>query len=137
MATSATTTNLTIMGFSTQADTLTTKKFTLYNIDLVKQDLLNQFFTRKGERVMLPNYGTIIWDKLFEILNNGSRQEIIDDATRIVKSDPRVSLISINIFDIDHGITIVMEMWYAPLAMTTTLSVNFDTQAQTRNTTGV
>jgi phage baseplate assembly protein W len=125
------------MGFSTQADTLTTKKFTLYNIDLVKQDLLNQFFTRKGERVMLPNYGTIIWDKLFEILNNGSRQEIIDDATRIVKSDPRVSLISINIFDIDHGITIVMEMWYAPLAMTTTLSVNFDTQAQTRNTTGV
>jgi phage baseplate assembly protein W len=130
-------TGLTIMGFSTQPDTVTNKKFTLYNIDLAKQDLLNQFFTRKGERVMLPNYGTIIWDKLFEILTDGARQEIVDDATRIVKSDPRFVLQTINITDIDYGIIVVMELWYAPLSMTTTLSVNFDTQALTRNTTGV
>ena len=129
------TTNITFSGFSTQ--NATNKKYTLYNVDLVKQDLLNQFFTRKGERVMLPNFGTIIWDMLFEPLNDSNKQAIIDDATRIVKSDPRVTLTKVNVFEVDYGITLILDLLYAPQNMTTTLSVNFDTQSLTTNTTGV
>jgi len=36
--------------------------YTLTDMALVKQDLLNEFNTRKGERVMRPNFGSIIWD---------------------------------------------------------------------------
>ena len=40
-----------------------------YDLDLAKQDLLNNFNTRKGERVMMPTFGSIVWDMLFEPLD--------------------------------------------------------------------
>ena len=47
-------------GFSTVDDTTTNVK--LYDYELIKQDILNQFNTRKGERLMNPNFGSIVWD---------------------------------------------------------------------------
>ena len=38
--------------------------YTLVDSALVKRDLLNTFYTKKGERLMRPNYGSIIWDLL-------------------------------------------------------------------------
>ena len=49
-------------GFSTIDQT---KKFRLTDIDLVKRDLLNHFSIRKGEKLMTPNFGSIIWNMLF------------------------------------------------------------------------
>ena len=40
--------------------------FKLYDIDLVKQDIINHFYIRKGEKLENPNFGTIIWDMIFE-----------------------------------------------------------------------
>jgi len=34
----------------------------LFDFDLIKQDILNHFNTKKGERLMNPNFGSIIWD---------------------------------------------------------------------------
>ena len=129
-------TGIKFMGFSTQ-DPSANKKYTLYDMDLAKQDLLNQFYTRKGERVMLPNFGCIIWDLLFETLDDANKQAIVDDATRIVNSDPRITLRDINIVEVEYGIMVSMDLWYAPQNMNTTLSINFDTLSQDRNTTGV
>ena len=129
-------TGMKFIGFSTQ-DLSSNRKYTLYNVDLVKQDLLNQFYTRKGERVMLPNFGTIIWDKLFETLNAVNKQEIIDDVVRIVKSEPRVTLQNVIVEEVEYGIIVAIDLWYAPQNMTTTLSVNFTNQSQSRNITGV
>ena len=56
----------TYRGFSTVSTG--TQNFTLYDFELIKQDLLNHFYIRKGERLMQPNFGTIIWDMLFEPL---------------------------------------------------------------------
>ena len=36
------------------------KKFSITDIELIKQDLFNHFYTRQGERLMNPTYGTII-----------------------------------------------------------------------------
>ena len=36
--------------------------------DLVIEDLMNHIMTRKGERVMMPTYGSIIHDLIFEPL---------------------------------------------------------------------
>ena len=36
----------------------------LYDIELVKQDLLNHFNIRKGEKLENPNFGTNLWNYL-------------------------------------------------------------------------
>jgi hypothetical protein len=38
---------------------------------------------------MHPNFGTIIYDMLFEPNDDNTQEKIIQDAIRIVKSDPR------------------------------------------------
>lgn len=61
----------------------------LFNKDLARRDLLNHFYTRRGERLMAPLYGSIIWDILFDPLTEENEQLILDDAQRIVSQDPR------------------------------------------------
>ena len=45
----------------------------LYDFELIKQNILNHFNTRKGQRVMNPTFGTIIWDTLMEPLTPAIR----------------------------------------------------------------
>ena len=49
-------------GYSTIGTSFT--KPVLTNFALAKQDLLNQFGTKLGERIMLPSHGSIIWELL-------------------------------------------------------------------------
>ena len=42
--------------------------FKLYDIQLVKQDIINHFHIRQGELLSNPSFGTIIWDILYEPL---------------------------------------------------------------------
>lgn len=76
------------------------------DIDLIKRDLLNHFMTRMGERVMRPNFGSLIWDLLDEQLTSDVRQQIINDAIRICQSDPRVKLIQTIVVDFDQGVRV-------------------------------
>ena len=48
----------TFQGFSTKTNQFFPDR--LYDIDLAKQDLLNEIYTRKGERVMEPQFGSIV-----------------------------------------------------------------------------
>ena len=52
------------------------KKFRATDVELVKQDLINHFSVRKGEKLMQPNFGTIIWDMLFEPLDEKNKSLI-------------------------------------------------------------
>ena len=56
----------TYKGFSTLDEIQSST--TLYDIALIKQDIINHFHIRKGEKLSDPNFGTIIWDVLFEHL---------------------------------------------------------------------
>ena len=40
--------------------------YSLFDQELIKRDLLNEFQTRRGERLMKPNFGSIIHDLLME-----------------------------------------------------------------------
>ena len=61
--------------------------------------------TRKGERVMMPTYGSIIHELVFEPLTSDIKQIIEDDLTEIVNDDPRVILKSINLSESEHTVT--------------------------------
>ena len=64
-----------------------TKRFSVNDYQLVKQDLFNHFNIRKGEKLMQPNFGTIIWDLLFEPLTDEVKNIITDNVDQILNYD--------------------------------------------------
>lgn len=101
--------------------------YTLTDIDLVKQDLLNHFNTRIGERVMLPEFGSIIHDMLFEPLDSVTKEVIYDDVRRVVGSEPRVALIAEPVLtEIDNGIRIEVELNFIPQDTAEHLLIDFE-----------
>lgn len=73
------------------------KTFKLNDIELVKMDLLNHIFTRRGERVMMPRFGTIIPDLVFEPLDEGTMNTLEDELRYVFNYDPRVSLLNLKL----------------------------------------
>jgi phage baseplate assembly protein W len=102
------------------------KKFRVTDFDLAKQDLINHFNIRKGEKLMQPNFGTIIWSMLFEPMTAQVRQAIIDDVTTVVSYDPRISLRNISISEKEHAIQIELDLTYIPTNQVEQLSLQFD-----------
>lgn len=96
------------------------------DLELIKRDLINHFYTRKGERVMRPEFGSIIWDLLFEPMTEDTVQAIVDDSTQIVQLDNRVQLRDINLIQYDHGVQLQMNLFYAPLNIVEQFSLDFD-----------
>ena len=78
--------------------------YSLFDQELIKRDLLNEFQTRKGERLMKPNFGSIIHDLLMEPEDTMTEDEIRDDIERICNKDPRVKVKDILIFTADHTV---------------------------------
>lgn len=116
------------VGFST-VDQLR-PPFSLTDIDLVKRDLNNQFATPMGSRLMLPNFGTNIYSYLFDPFDDYTKNSIIQDAVRIVQSDPRVELVSIDTFQENQALNIVMALSFQPQNVTESLFVSFSLQDQ-------
>lgn len=67
----------------------------IFDLELVKQDLLNHFNTRLGERVGRPEFGSIIWELLFDPADPRTESAVIQDAQRIIGEDPRVELLEL------------------------------------------
>ena len=74
------------------------KTFRITDIELVKLDILNHLFTRPGERVMMPNWGSIVPDLVFEPLDETTINLLQDDISRVVNFDPRVELIDLELY---------------------------------------
>jgi phage baseplate assembly protein W len=86
--------------------------YTLVDRDLIKQDLLNTFYTRKGERVMRPNYGSDIWDLLMNPDDDLTKSEIENDVRRIIDAEPRVNHVETVMFFLDQTIRIEVTLQY-------------------------
>ena len=99
---------------------------TRYDLDLARQDLLNHFNTRKGERIMLPNFGSIVWDMLFEPLDEMTKNLIDADVRAVVKNDPRWSLQSVAITESPNALNIELVVTYVPSNTTVTLPMVYD-----------
>ena len=102
------------------------KSIKLYDIELVKKDILNNIFTRRGERVKMFMYGTRIPDLVFEPLDEVAINVIEEDLRSVVASEPRVSLVDLRIVPLfDRSVVICsLVLYYLELDFTDTLSVN-------------
>lgn len=111
-------------GFSTVSNE--SESFTLYDFELIKQDIINHFHIRQGEKLSDPNFGTIIWDILFEPFTEDVKQAIIDNVTEIVNYDPRVNAESVTVDTYDSGIQIECVLTYLPYNISEAMKFRFD-----------
>ena len=111
------------------------KHFRITDFELVKQDLTNHFNLRKGEKLMNPDVGTVIWDMVFEPLDETSKATIMQDVNRIIASEPRVAAENVIVTQYDRGIQIEIVLRYISTNQRSTLVVDFNRQSSQPNRT--
>ena len=104
------------------------QNFKVYDMECIRQDIINQFNTRKGERVMNPKFGTIIWDAIFEPLTDATRSAIAQDIRDILANEPRVITEDVKVDQYDSGILLEITVKYATTNLTSVIKMNFDRQ---------
>ena len=114
-------------GFSTV--NVESNSFQMYDLNLIKQDLINHFNIRQGEKLADPTFGCIIWDALFEPLTETLKDAIIQNVTKIVNSDPRTNVDKIVVDQYEQGIQIECTITYLPFNISETLRMRFDEDA--------
>jgi phage baseplate assembly protein W len=115
-------------GFSTVGRT---RKFRLTDFELVKQDLINHFYIRKGEKLMNPDFGTIIWNVVHEPLTEDLKSVIVTDIKAIASYDPRLSIDNVVVTEYDQGIQVELQLRYVQTNQTNLLNLQFDNQNNT------
>ena len=121
------TTNRAYKGTSTVNPNNNSKK--LFDIGLIKQDLLNHFHIRQGEKLMNPEFGTVIWDAIHEPLTEDMKEVIAKNVTTVVNSDPRIVVSSIVIDSYESGIIIDVDLMYLPYNISEKLRLTFDEES--------
>jgi phage baseplate assembly protein W len=116
-------------GFSSRADQ---SNYKMYDFALIKQDLINRLSVRKGERVENPEFGTIIYDVLFEPLTEAVKQAVADDITANLNADPRLQTEDIVVSEFEHGIAVQATMRYVPYNVVEKLTFSFDENSTLR-----
>ena len=114
-------------GFSTIGQV---KKFKLTDLELVKQNLFNHFNIRKGEKLMQPGFGSVIWSMMFEPLNEETKNLIQADVKKVVGYDPRTKVTNVIITQFDYGVQLDIEMEYLPGNQSDSLRLTFDNASQ-------
>lgn len=90
------------------------KKFRLVDEQLVLRDFLNAFNIKQGDKVGQPDYGTNIWDYVFDPNVGEITASIEQEVRRIASLDPRIILNNVSAYPYDNGILIEIEMAFQP-----------------------
>ena len=102
--------------------------FRLNDIELVKLDLLNHIFTRRGSRVMEPDFGTSIPDLPFEPLTDELVETVEDELTEVFEFDPRVELLDLRVVPAEdqNALTAAALLRFIEFDVTDTLNIRID-----------
>ena len=99
------------------------KKYTLVDSQLVIQDFINAFNIRKGTKVGQPEYGTSLWDFVFEPNTGDVQLQIQEEVRRVAAMDPRLDINTLSVYPKENGILIELEMSVIPFNQAQLLSV--------------
>jgi phage baseplate assembly protein W len=103
-----------------------TKEFKLFDIGLIKQDIVNHFHIRLGEKLENPSFGTIMWDVLYEPFTESLKETIVKNVTEIINYDPRVTVDKIIVDSYESGIQVQCELTYLDYSISEYLQFRFD-----------
>jgi phage baseplate assembly protein W len=115
----------TFIGFNTQDQY---KKFTLLDEDLVKRDLLNGLNIRQGQLPGRPQFGTTLWENLFENQSPALVTAIQNEIQRVAGYDPRIQIMDTQVFPQENGILIQVQLAVVPNSTAQQLSIFFNQQ---------
>ena len=107
------------------------KKFRLTDLELIKRDLLNHFAIRKGEKLMNSEFGSIIWNLLFEPLTADVKALVVSDIQRVIGYDPRIRVDNVLVDQLDTGLQVQIELTVLPDNYSDVLSLQFDRELNT------
>lgn len=104
------------------------KSIVLTDIELVKRDLQNHLFTRRGERVKMPNFGTSIPDMLFEPMTEDLMRQMYAEVEQVIDYDPRVLKLDLTLVPFYERSTalIIAELFYVELNLKDVLHLNIE-----------
>jgi len=105
-------------------------KTRLEDFELIKRDLANHFNIRRGEKLMNPDFGTIIWEVLFEPMTEEIKDAIVEDVTRVVTYEPRVIVDNILVDEYQSGIIIELRLRYKTTNQADTMRFMFDQNSE-------
>ena len=100
--------------------------FRLYDLAVIKQDIINHFHIRQGEKLENPEFGTIIWDILFDPLTESLKQAIVKNVEDIIDYDPRVTADQVIVTEYESGIQIECVLIYLNYSIAETMRLQFD-----------
>ena len=99
--------------------------YSLIDSDLIKRDLMNEFYTKRGERVMRPNFGSIIWDTLMDPGTPELEEEILEDVKKIIGHEPRAELLDTRILLLGNTLRIDIDLRFIPFDNVDTLYLSY------------
>lgn len=101
-------------------------KFKEYDVDLVKQDLLNHFNIKRGEKLENPSFGTSIWNLLYEPMNDDNLRLIRADVEAVLNRDPRISINNIKVDPLENGVRVEADLVYKSINLREKIAFDFD-----------
>jgi phage baseplate assembly protein W len=99
------------------------KKFKVTDETLVIQDFVNSLNIRQGEKVGQPQYGTTLWNYVFEPNTPDVQFSLESEISRVASLDPRIVLNSVRAYPQENGILLEVEMAIQPFNQAQLLSV--------------
>jgi len=107
------------------------KKFTLTDYDLVKRDLLNALTIREGELPGRPEYGTRIWNYIFEPATDDILRQIRAEVERVAGYDPRLRIDDVQLTHDHNTVVVELVITVVPNVNPELLQLKFDEESQT------
>lgn len=107
------------------------QKYYLVDQPLVIRDFLNALNIRKGEKPGKPQYGTTLWDFVFEPNTLDTQQQLENEIRRVVSQDPRIILNYVRAYPQENGILLEVELAITPFNQAQLLSVFFNSDTNT------
>jgi phage baseplate assembly protein W len=105
--------------------------YRLVDDNLIKRDLINHFYIRKGEKLHNPEFGSIIWDRLFDPMTADLKEELRQDIDRIVRYDPRILVVNqVTIQEVNNGLEIDIQIVLSQDNQLNSLRLLFDRDVQ-------
>jgi len=116
----------TIFGYTTINESYTSKS--LSGLELAKQDLMNHFKIRKGEKWSDPTFGCNLELYVFEPLDQLTQDSINEEVYNVISYDPRFQIDDTNVRVVQdaHSVTINVKLTYLPTTTATELQIKFD-----------
>ena len=116
----------TIFGYTTINESYTSKS--LSGLELAKQDLMNHFKIRKGEKWSDPTFGCNLELYIFEPLDQLTQDNINEEVYSVISYDPRFQIEDTNVRVVQeaHSVTVSVKLIYLPTTTATELQIKFD-----------